>query len=141
MAVYLVYTGPDMESYMCGLEVIANHDEPIPAIGWRTIVRPGLDEPDALHTAMVNGSIQVIIRGAMGVGVTAGDMRETTGRPGDTFVFLDHVGKGHWTLPHKHEPFEALNIRVTEDWEALKKSFRGWPDNLRSNKATTEGRP
>ena len=131
VTVYLVYTSPDMESHLCEMEVLANHDEPIPAIGWRTIVRPGLKAPDALHPAMVNGSIQVCIRGAIGVGVTAGAIREVTVRPGDTCVFLDNEGKGHWTQPHEDEPFEAINIRVTEDWEILRKSFRGWPDNLR----------
>jgi hypothetical protein len=133
MAVYLVYTGADMESYMCALEVIANHNDTLPALGWRTIVRPGLNAPDAPHPALMNGSVQIVIRGAIAVGVTAGDLRQVTGRLGDTFIFLDIEGQGHWTQPHEDEPFQAINIRVTEDWEALRKSFTGWPETMRGH--------
>lgn len=131
MAVYLIYAGVDLASYLCELEVLPNHKDPIADIGWRTIVRPGLEEADAFHVALANGSIQVIIRGAMDVGVTAGDVRQVTGKPGDTFVFLDVEGDGHSTRPHGGEMFAAINIRVTDDWAELRRSFDGWPADMR----------
>lgn len=127
----LVYTGPDMESYMLPLELVDTYDPtkpPTAALGWRTIVRPAEGPFDPPHLAKGYGSVQIVVRGAVKVGVTAGEFREWTARPGDAFIFIDLVGKGHFAQRVGRDQFEAINIRLSDDWEGLKAGFTNWPE-------------
>lgn len=134
MTIYLVYNGIDMKSYMQVLRIADTYDQgapPIPALGWRTMSRPGQGELDDLHNAKQFGGVQVVMQGAIDIGVTAGDLRQVTGRPGDAFVIVDTEGDGHWARRNGEENFEAINIRVAPDWERLKSGFSNWPDNAK----------
>lgn len=134
MAIYLVYCGQDMKSYIAPLKVSDSYDitqPPLPSQGWRTMTRAGHGDLDPIHNAKGSGSIQIVISGAVDIGVTAGDLREIKAGVGDVVVFTDVEGDGHWARRNHDDQFEALNIRLAADWPALQKGFKGWPDNIR----------
>ena len=129
MPLYLVYAGPDLESYMCRLDVISNFDDPASAASWSAMIGPASSERDDWHNAKVNGGVQIVLRGTLEIGVSAGDLRHVAAGPGDAFVIIDTIGKGHWAKLSGTQPFEAINIRLTDDTEALRRGFRNWPDD------------
>jgi hypothetical protein len=131
MTVYLVYTGTDLESYMCEMQVGHTYPAGIAGPGWRAMNVAGVGELDDWHCAKLNGSIHIVLSGAVEIGVSAGDLREVVGRPGDAFIYTDTCGRGHWARRNGPDPFTALNIRLGPEWDELKRGFTGWPDNIR----------
>jgi len=131
MAIYLVYTGADLESYMRELEVISNFADPTPALFWSAMVGPASSNKDNWHNATLNGGVQIVLRGTLEIGVSAGELRQVTAGPGDAFVIVDIEGKGHWAKLSGTEPFHAINIRLASDWDALGRGFANWPADAR----------
>ena len=131
----LVYAGADRKSYMTPIEprnTYAVGTPPIPSPGWRTMaIESTGGQPDPLHIAKGFGSIQIVMRGAIKVQVTGGALREWQGRPGDAFVFVDCEGDGHSAAVSDLEPFQAINVRLSDDWAQLKAAFDRWPDDAR----------
>lgn len=127
---FLVYAGPDGESYMARIEPRNTYvagTAPIPSPGWRTMSVEGGGEPEPLHISKGFGSVQIVMRGAIKIEVTAGPLREWLGRPGDAFVFVDCEGTGHSATVCNLETFQAINVRLSSDWDQLKAAFDGWP--------------
>lgn len=134
MAIYVVYCGQDLKSYIAPLEISDSYTittPPIPSQGWRTMSREGHGELDPLHKATGFGSVQIVVSGAVDIGVTAGEVRQITAGVGDVVVFTDVEGDGHWAQRNHDDQFCAVNIRLADDWQALLKGFKGWPDNIR----------
>jgi hypothetical protein len=133
--ILLVYAGADLRSYMAPIEprnTYALGTPPIPSPGWRTMAIKGDGgEPDPLHIAKGFGSIQIVMRGAIRIEVTSGTLREWQGQPGDAFVFVDCEGDGHRATVGNVEPFQAINVRLSHEWDLLKNAFDGWPDDAR----------
>lgn len=129
MAIYVIYAGRDGESYMRQVQIADTYEDTLPCLGWRTIARPAVGEPNDWHVAKANGSVQLILRGRIEIGVSAGSLRDVVGLPGDCFVFVDTQGKGHRAHRNGEDAFEAVNIRIAPDWDALRQGFSGWPDD------------
>jgi hypothetical protein len=134
MTVYLVYTGQDLESYLQPLQIENTYApglEALPTLGWRTMAIDGQGPRHDWHVCREYGGLQIVMRGAIDIGVSAGDLRQVTGRAGDAFLIVDTEGVGHWAHRVGDEPFESFNIRIAPDWEALKSGFSNWPDNVK----------
>lgn len=134
MAVYLVYCGHDMKSYIAPLEIADSFDlaqPPVRTLGWRTIAREGQGTLETTHPAREFGSIQMVVSGAVEVGVTGGTLRQISAGAGDLVVFTDNEGDGHWARRNHKDRFTAVNIRLAPDWEGLRKAFTGWPGDMR----------
>jgi hypothetical protein len=130
MSVHLIYTGADGQSYLAPLDLADTYDAsspPISSLGWRTIVRPGQGPLDPPHVAKGNGSIQMIAQGRLRIGVSAGALRRVIGGAGDVFIFVDTHGVGHAAQRIGDLPFQAFNIRLSDDWDTLSRAFTNWP--------------
>jgi hypothetical protein len=135
MAIYGVYTGKDLKSYICAL-TLAENGATLPAY------RLTFGEPrkqtgswQDLHVSTVWGSLTVILCGQIAFGVSAGTQRTVVGKAGDIFVFIDTQGDGHSVHnPGGGELFQVANMRFADPieglWNAFKKGFNGWPDNV-----------
>ena len=132
--IFLVYADSAGASHLHPLRLRNSYEAGLPALaslGWRTML---IDEPvfdDPLHVSRAFGSIQIVMSGALRIGVTAGAQREWVGRAGDAFVFVDVHGDGHSAAGMGSEPLGAINIPLTDDWSALRHAFDDWPEDAR----------
>ncbi len=136
MAIYGCYTGKDMETYFCDLQLGNPRSVNLP------IYRVAMGDPrrqtgtwQDLHPSTFWGSLTIVMRGQVEFGVTAGKVRSVIGKAGDMFVFVDTKGPGHSTHnPTGGEWFETVNCRLSDSiedlWGYLQTAFTGWPENV-----------
>ena len=135
MAIYGVYTGKDLKSYVCDL-TLAGEGATLPC--FRITFGEARKQTGTwqdLHISTGWGSMTIIQRGQVEFGVSGGERRSVIGHSGDIFVFIDTEGDGHSTHnPTGGELFQAANLRFSDPvdglWETFKKNFTGWPDNV-----------
>lgn len=147
MTIYAVYTGTDLNSYVCELTFAADRGATLPT--YRLNMAPPRKQTGTwqdLHPSTHWGSMTVILRGRIEFGVTAGAQRTVRGKAGDIFLFIDTEGPGHSTSnPGGGELFQVVNMRFADPidglWETFKKGFKGWPDNVKPPSAYVAGGP
>ncbi len=130
MSIWLVYAAKDGTSRFAELKVARGQlygDPPAETFGWRTMVWDSGPRMDDFHVSKGNGSIQTVLSGQLRINVSGGEKRSHTGKPGDIFVFTDLTGDGHQAERVGDEPMQAINIRLGDSIEAVKRSFAGWP--------------
>lgn len=136
MTIYAVYTGKDLNSYVC--EVTPNGDLGAVLPIYRLQMAPPRLQTGTwqdLHPSTHWGSLTVVLKGRIEFGVTGGAQRSVRGKTGDIFLFIDTEGPGHSTSnPGGGELFQVVNLRFADAvdglWEMLQKGFKGWPDNV-----------
>jgi len=136
MTIYAVYTGKDLECYVCEVTYASDEGAELP------VYRLQMSEPrkqtgtwQDYHPSTVFGSMTVVLQGRIEFGVTAGETRSVRGKAGDIFLFIDTQGPGHSTSnPGGGEILHVVNVRFSDSIEALgdffQKGFKGWPDNV-----------
>jgi hypothetical protein len=147
MAIYGVYTGVDMKTYVCDLKLTDDRSATLPV--YRLSIAQPRKQTGAwqdLHVSTFWGSMTIILLGQITFGVTGGERRGVTGKAGDIFVFIDTEGDGHSTAnPAGGELFYAVNTRFADSieglWEDIKKGFTGWPDNVLPPRTYAAGGP
>ena len=96
MAIYGCYTGKDMETYFCDLQLGNPRSVNLP------IYRTAIGDPrrqtgtwQDLHPSTFWGSLTIVMRGQVEFGVTAGKVKSIVGKAGDMFVFRQRGEFGH----------------------------------------------
>jgi hypothetical protein len=134
--IYGVYTGTDLKSYMCELE-IAGEEAVIPT--FQVLAPGGAGLPvdgswQDYHISTVFGSMTVMLDGELELGVTAGSLRTALAKAGDIYIMIDTQGDGHSAMRKGNVPTQIINARFVTTaeglWPALKRAFKGWPDNV-----------